>query len=59
MVPGNVVSNFVCCARYVEKGPSRNGLSRMGDQWLVQRVPAERSSGLEEFLYEGLMMMCN
>ena len=36
MVPGNVVSNSVCCARYVER-PFKEWLKSDGDQWLVTK----------------------
>jgi hypothetical protein len=36
MVPGSLVSNFVCCARYVEEAFEK-WLKSDGDQWLVRK----------------------
>ena len=50
MVPGSLVSIFVCCARYVERRAFEEcAFSRMAVNGLY-RVLAERSSGLEEIL---------
>jgi hypothetical protein len=47
MVPGSLVSKFVCFARYVEEALRRIGFKSDGDQ--------KDLVDFEEFLYEGCM----
>lgn len=52
MVPGSLVSMFVCCARYIEDS-FEEWLRSKSDQWQCTKYLQKDLIDLKEFLYEG------